>query len=302
MPDAQPDKSDLEEEMARLRGAVAEYPALKPIVDNLPDETPDPQEQGSDAPDGRPTNLAVSPGGDLVTADRQLATAGEPAPSPHLIFDDRTAILDRWRVSLSEKRQALEARQEMFMTRARSLNVQLKQGRIDPDTWMRRMRGEIRKLHLAAYGIGYSGKFDKLDLRDYGAIGNAVQRQYNFLQRWKRQLRTQGLDTFSLQQLNDRVQKYGAASRESFEKGYGKEVGIDPSVLPAHPGDGTTECYTRCKCRWKIDILDKENGDFNCTWELGPAEHCETCLARAMEWVQLEVRNNQMGDFTPIFA
>ena len=60
---------------------------------------------------------------------------------------------------------------------------------------------------------------------------------------------------------------------------------------------------TRCKCRWAINILDKQNQDFDCTWTLGVAEHCETCLERASEWVQLEVRNGVLvSDLESIFA
>ena len=303
MPDSQPTKSDLEEEFALLRGAVSEYPELRPIVENLPDEVPDPQRaSGSDS--DQPENLVVTPSGDLAYQSQQHEVAAVPSGAPGLEFRDRGGLqLNRWRLSLAEKREALQARQEIFQTRARDLNVQLKQGRIQPDAWFRRMRGEIRKLHLSAYGIGYSGKFDEMGLRDYGAVGNTVQRQYRYLQKWKTEIRSEGLDSFSLARLNDRAQKYGAASRESFEKGYGAEVGIDTSVLPAHPADATTECMTRCRCRWAIDILSKENGDFNCTWTLGDSEHCATCLNRAMEWVQLEVRGNELrSDPEPIFA
>ena len=306
MADSQPTKSDLEEEFELLRENVEKYPALRPIVENLPDEVPNPQ-RASGSQSDQPENLVVTPSGDLAHeghSHEEHEVAAVPAGAPRMEFRDRGGLqLGRWRLSLPEKRQALRARQEIFQDRARDLNVQLKQGRIEPDAWFRQMRGEIRKLHTSAYGIGYSGKFDEMGLQDYGAIGNTVQRQYRFLQKWKTQIRTEGLEAFSLAQLNDRAQKYGAASRESFEKGYGSEVGIDTSVLPDHPGSGNTICMTRCKCRWSIDILSKENGDFNCTWTLGDAEHCDTCLRRAMEWVQLEVRANQLrSDPESIFA
>jgi len=59
---------------------------------------------------------------------------------------------------------------------------------------------------------------------------------------------------------------------------------------------------TRDKCRWAIQILSKENQDFNATWKLGIAEHCETCLNRAQNWTQLEIRNGVMkSDPEPIF-
>jgi len=310
MADAQPTKSDLEEEFALLRGAVSEYPELAPIVENLPDEVPDPSGPSpspaakgpvESSGDGDPTALVTPSGGGVATVPAETAV---PASAPGFEFHDHSGFaLNRWRVSLSEKQEALEARQDIYQNRVRDLNVQLKQGRITTSEWFRRMRGQIRKLHVSAYGIGHSGKFDELDLSDYGRIGNTVQRQYRVLDRWRQQIDTEGLDSFSLPQLNDRAQKYGAAARESFERGYQSEVGMDTSVLPAEPGDGSTECRSRCKCRWAITILDKAAGHFNATWTLGQAEHCETCLNRSMEWVQLEVRNNSLvSDFEPIFA
>lgn len=297
MADHQPTKSDVEEEMQRLRGAVAEYPALRPIVDNLPREAPDP---ASGAPDDTPTT--EQPEASLGFGEAANVMRAVPDVTIRMAFNDFTA-LNRWRVSLAEKSEALDARQEMYQNRARALNVQLKQGKIQPDEWFRRMRGEIRKLHLSAYGIGYSGKFDRLSQRDYGQVGAAVQKQYRYLQRWKQQIRAEGIEEQSLAQLNDRAQKYGAAARESFEKGYTAEVGMPSGILPAYPGDGQSICLTRCRCRWAIDILDKQNQDFNCTWTLGVAEHCETCLNRSMEWVQLEVRNGVLeSSYEPIFA
>jgi hypothetical protein len=165
------------------------------------------------------------------------------------------------------------------------------------------MMGQVKDLHTTAYAIGYSGRWDEIESRDWGAIGATVQRQYRFLRRWRQEIIRDSVEAFSLAQLNDRAQKYGAAASESFEKGYSAEVGMPPNILPAYPGDGTTACMTRCKCRWAINILNKQNQDFDCTWTLGVAEHCETCLERADAWVQLEIRNGVLVDNPePIFA
>jgi hypothetical protein len=204
---------------------------------------------------------------------------------------------------LADKKQALQARQDIFKNAVIELNAQLKQGRIESDEWLRRMMGEVKDLHTTAFAIGYSGRWDEISSREWGSVGRVTQRQYRFLRRWRQQIDQQGLNAFSLAQLNDRAQKYSQASSESFERGYSAEVGMPPDVLPAYPGDGTTICMTRCKCRWAINILDKQNQDFDCTWTLGVAEHCETCLGRASEWVQLEIRNGVLvSDPEPIFA
>lgn len=294
----------LKREFQRLRGAVSEYPALEPIVERIPDDVPEPgptreQETDSDAP----TNLVEPP-----RTEAQLTTAGGASESvgyvPTLDLNDwdSTKMAPR-PMRLEDKKQALDARQQIFQNRAVELNAQLKNGRIEPDEWMRRMMGQVKDMHTTAYAIGYSGRWEQISQRDWGAVGATVQRQYQFLRRWRAQIEQDGIDSVSLAKLNDRAQKYGAAASESFEKGYSAEVGMPPNILPAYPGDGTTECMTRCKCRWAINILDKQNQDFDCTWTLGVAEHCETCLERASSWVQLEVRNGVLAsDPEPIFA
>lgn len=315
-PSPQPTSDSLQREFERLRDAVDDYPALEPIVERIPDETPEPETPDSPADlDGPESRVAVS--------HTHYRTAGhvhaaEPAVCQHMEFHDYVGEpgtgewADPSRVGsklaprpmrLEQKKQALQARQEIFQNQAVELNAQLKQGRIESDEWLRRMMEEIKDLHTTAFAIGYSGRWDEIPNRDWGAVGPTVKRQYRFLRRWRREIQKKELDDLSLAKLNDRAQKYGQASSESFEKGYSAEVGMPPNVLPAYPGDGSTACLTRCKCRWAINILSKENQDFDCTWTLGVAEHCETCLERASEWVQLEVRNGVLAsDPEPIFA
>ena len=73
-------------------------------------------------------------------------------------------------------------------------------------------------------------------------------------------------------------------------------------MLPAWPGDGTTICLTNCKCRWSINILSIERGDYNATWRLGAAEHCRTCRQRARAWKKLRVRGGELVEgYEPIF-
>jgi len=54
--------------------------------------------------------------------------------------------------------------------------------------------------------------------------------------------------------------------------------------IPAH------NCLTRCRCHWRIEVLDKEKGDYDCFWELSPVEHCQTCKERAKAWNPLQIR------------
>ena len=59
--------------------------------------------------------------------------------------------------------------------------------------------------------------------------------------------------------------------------------------LPAMPGDGTSQCLTRCRCSWDITKLEGD-GNYDCTWVMSDAEHCQTCRQRATDWAPLRVR------------
>lgn len=59
--------------------------------------------------------------------------------------------------------------------------------------------------------------------------------------------------------------------------------------LPAMPGDGTTQCLTNCRCAWSVVELDGEN-NYDCTWQMSDAEHCQTCKQRAADWAPLRIR------------
>lgn len=302
-PSPRPSSDSLEREFSRLRGAVSEYPELRFLVERMPEETPEPEAPSS--PADLDVGHAMNGRTHSHAHERNGATQAVPQPVPRMRLEDydQGTVLAPRPMRLEQKKQALEARQQIFQNAVVELNQQLKNERIESDEWLRRMMGEVRDLHTTAYAIGYSGRWDELSNQDWGAVGATVQRQYRFLRRWRQEVDRGGLDAVSLAQLNDRAQKYGQASSESFEKGYSAEVGMPPNILPAYPGDGTTECFTRCKCRWAINILDKQNQDFDCTWTLGVAEHCETCIVRASEWVQLEVRNGALAsDPEPIFA
>jgi hypothetical protein len=304
-PTPRPTADSIAREFDRLRGAVVVFPALRFVVERIPDEVPDPSEPDSPA-DGlrRPNSVLLRAGGD----GEPVASRTKPFVRKRFEFRDFSLAGDRRiemaprPVRLAQKEQALAQRQEMFQQLAIELNQQLANERIRSDEWLRRMMGEVKDLHTTAYAIGWSGRFGEIPNGAWGEVGAIVQRQFRFLRRWRREIDKVEREDLSTAQMNDRAQKYGAAARESFQAGYTAEVGLKPSVLPAMPADGTTICMTRDKCRWAIQILSKENQDFNATWKLGIAEHCQTCLDRAQNWTQLEIRNGVMkSDPEPIF-
>ena len=91
-----------------------------------------------------------------------------------------------------------------------------------------------------------------------------------------------------------RARFYGAASRQSFERGALAELGLT-CELPAYPGDGRIACKVNCGCRWSVRILSKARQGYDVSWRLGRRdEHCRHCRRRTEAWKALEVRRNQL--------
>lgn len=82
---------------------------------------------------------------------------------------------------------------------------------------------------------------------------------------------------------NARAQMYAESIKSPYWQGKVKML-----PLPAMPGDGTSQCLTRCHCAWDISEVD---GGYDCTWVMSAAEHCQTCKQRAADWAPLRVRD-----------
>ena len=63
--------------------------------------------------------------------------------------------------------------------------------------------------------------------------------------------------------------------------------------LPAMPRDGTSQCLSNCGCAWEIAELDGD-GNYDCTWQLGKTENCQTCRQRAADWSPLQIRDGRL--------
>lgn len=236
------------------------------------------------------------------SVDADIPTAGVPDSDEVQRYMD-----DTWqpgqRIPRRIKYRIMLDRIELYDERIADLAGLLSRGEITLGEWEERMAQEIKGLHLNSYVTGQSGRWENLTDRDYTAIGDEVARQQKYLRRWRNQLAgQQASGDIDAGQVVTRARLYGQAASGSFEKGHGAENGLPPDVLPAHPGDGTTECLTGCKCRWTIRLISRERGDADANWTLGPSEHCETCLKRARSWLGLRIRGGELKtDVEPIF-
>lgn len=83
---------------------------------------------------------------------------------------------------------------------------------------------------------------------------------------------------------NARAQMYAESIKTPYWRGATKML-----PLPAMPGDGTSQCLTRCRCSWDITQLEGDN-NYDCYWLLSATETCQTCKQRALDWAPLRVR------------
>lgn len=191
----------------------------------------------------------------------------------------------------ADQKSALADRQKLFNIATGVLNSQYLEGEITLQEWHDLMRQNVKDLHITAYMIGMDGEWSDMTQADWGRVGQVVRGQYGFLAKWAAELAG---GPPSLKKMDQRAGYYAAAASQSFSRGRATRVGFTPAELPAHPGDGSSECRVNCKCFWLIVTLSKSRGDYNVSWRLGNAEHCRTCRSRARSWRSLKIRAGEM--------
>lgn len=176
------------------------------------------------------------------------------------------------------KEALIRFRTEMFWDLTDELSEQVYTGEISIGQWQETMKQSIRELHTSTAAIGKGG-WDEMEPADWGRLGPRLKDQYRWLQGFAEHIDTNREDV-SLKQIKARARLYGEAAA-------GSSVVIEAGVvfeakLPWLPRDGSTPCLNRCHCQWRQTIIGKE-GEFNIVeslWQLGQADHCETCRGR----------------------
>lgn len=181
-------------------------------------------------------------------------------------------------------RAALREFQDYYNARVTLLASDLVNGAISLPEWRNAMRTELYRLHYL-YGFAGAGGVDNATRQDLQAIQRNIERQWGYLDRWALDIAQNGIR--SEQDLLRRARMYGNAAEATLLQTNSLALGLP--LLPAYPKDGSTECRTNCACGWHYERL-QGNGNWNVYWRLNPAEHCDTCLSRAMQWNPLQVR------------
>lgn len=148
-------------------------------------------------------------------------------------------------------------------------------GSISANVFIRLVKQEVKNAAIVAYIVGRGGR-SQMTQADWGRVGNVIKEQYKFLDKM-----LLDLPNISEGQLRYRLAMYLNSTREAFERANEIAQGLPPNSLPAYPGSGDTICLTNCKCAWRI--VRTKTG-WNCYWELGSSQPCETCKERSRSW------------------
>lgn len=166
----------------------------------------------------------------------------------------------------------LETQTNSAERRLGELVTALHEGRVDSSTWQVTMRDELRRLHSQQGALG-AGGWDRMDNRAWGRVGGHLQADYARMTQLARDIAD---GKVSLPQALNRVDGYVISARRNFFEAdrdamrrsgrqfeerrrlgsaehcsgcvdYAAMSWQPLDILPI-PGDGSTECGSRCKC------------------------------------------------------
>lgn len=188
--------------------------------------------------------------------------------------------------------QQLERLEANTRERLQIITRQYFEGDLNIDQWYEQSARTINANITAGRALGVGG-FDSLTAQDRTAIEMMTDEELRFLNKFRREIDN---GSVSEAQALARVQQYAGSAVVAGERGYQDAIGLP--LLPAQP-KVRTACHRNCKCRWRIVKLDG-NGNWDCYWQLSPAEHCQTCLTRAERFNPLRIRNGVIQPFNPV--
>lgn len=160
-----------------------------------------------------------------------------------------------------------------------ALARRLEKETISVQEWEAQMRKMIDRQWTAQYLHGRGGR-NAMTAADRAQLRQLLREQYDFLRRFALTVQAGELSPAQIRArarlyLNDSVRAYSIGQAAVFD-----------ILLPAHPGDGTSECLANCKCHWQIE---DRTDDFAATWVRTLQESCPTCTRRGQEWDPLIV-------------
>lgn len=155
------------------------------------------------------------------------------------------------------------------------LSAKVADGRVTAQQWETGMQKAIREAHGVQFALGRGGRA-QVAADEWKALGGVVDTQNAYLRNFAEQLANGELTEA---QIAARASMYVDAANSSYWQG--KAATYDGLDLPALPGDGGTNCLSRCLCGWEIE---EDDAEWRATWTLDGGEHCAGCVDRASEW------------------
>lgn len=150
--------------------------------------------------------------------------------------------------------------------------------------WQAEMERLLARYHTAAYMAGQDSAI--LAATDLAWVQQVVASQISFLDNFA----TIIADSAEFEQgWKSRAIMYAEATQQSF---WGGKFAYLP--LPSLPGDGTTTCLSRCRCKWHIDEIDADRGSWDAYWRRNAKDSCQICIQRAADWNPLQIRNGEL--------
>ncbi len=134
--------------------------------------------------------------------------------------------------------------------------------------WQGQFERAIIEFHAAAYFAGQGTNV--LTAHGDAELGRLLQTQLDYLAGF-----AADIERLTPAQAAARAALYAGPLRATHSRGQ-----LALWDLPYHPGEGTP-CRGNCHCRWRMAVEDLEELNARAYWELGAAEHCDECKARA---------------------
>lgn len=181
---------------------------------------------------------------------------------------------------MPEELDALQDDIDKSKERLRQIAVLFFAGLLTLPAWREAMRQEIERIYILAYVLGRGG-LDRMTAHDWTRLQQVLDQHYQYLDKFAKDI-----NGMSEAQAQARAALYAQSAYQAYSVGQEQQIGQGTLVLPAHPGDITTECGSNCRCHWRIE--DRPGGGWNCYWEVEPeAESCQDCLERHENWYPL---------------
>lgn len=216
--------------------------------------------------------------------------SGTVKTSPFFFWD---AIANRFRRKdngqfVSTKRMTEE--RDKYLAQEQKINAELAQQLFDKEITIQEFESRFKRNIVRTYTVQYilaRGGRASMTQRDWGIIGAAVKKQYQFANNFMTELAAGRYTTNQVSVVANRMGLYTSSSGQMYERGTAEVIGGGKLVLPAYPGDGSTICMSRDRCHWRI--IDQDD-HWECWWTLeASAQHCDDCLDRANTWNPLIV-------------